>query len=139
MNKLTNEILTFLLSSKGYFEPKTGKIKINKLQMDYENFREARFYDEIYFPKLQRLTDSLRKKPKLAGKIEWYLIEDMGYMKNIPIWYPVEIEIQEWLGDFMQRLTQEIWYGEDWAWETLQEEDVRVLGIVPDETQLRLL
>lgn len=114
---LREEVLKDILKDPKCYSTKKiekGKIHLKYVIEQMYMAKEVLYYDEVYWPHLQRFT----RKVKAWGifKTDWETFEG-GYNYNMPIEYPVELEYQDIIGDRVQYYLEPIWNDDErWAW-----------------------
>lgn len=122
---ITLRIVPHIVASKEAWErtKKDGwRLKIGKVNDELQKAREALFYDEVYFPKMKRILQWMRALDVMPDA-DWQWL-DMGYNKDIGMWYPNDIECQEWLDLTLQDYFTELYSNDDWFFEDLKAEEI---------------
>lgn len=132
MNKITREVYTRLLEEyplEVIFD-KRGKLKAKRLHDDYLALREARFYDEVFFPKMERAYRLIKQFNIFPGA-EWQQTE-LGYYSSIPAIIPADTEIQDAIAyhfapeycDWKVPYFEAIWNNDDWCYEEPEDKEI---------------
>ncbi len=143
MNKLTKEIITqILMHDQNSWDKKTRELRINYVLKCYHDMREARFYDEVLFPRMLRayrmmiawgifpenefaeislgvqkeITGLWADNPEIADLVAERLCSDYTYTKT---------------GVLRDTYISNIWHSEEWAQEEPTIEEINALGIKP--------
>lgn len=137
MNARDQGILTDLLKSEEYWEPIresrviTGyKLKLKKVYEDLHNFKQVLFYDQVYFPRAQRMMRLVKAMGIVPEAVGWQEME-VGFDKSFMIWYPCQTDWQDFLSREFEPYFERLWYSE-WMYEEPSEEEMMVLGIMPE-------
>jgi len=144
MKDITKEIITELLKLDESWDKRTGKLRTAFVVKAYQDIREMRYYDEIWFPhmmRIMRLLRALQIVPKEAFSVETlgYGIEIEGWWITDPDWGScIENELT-YGSNAAQRYLDRMWY-EEWQWEEPTEEEILTLGVsAPFPVQMKML
>jgi len=136
MNDIDKNILTELLTAPEFWEPikqqriVTGyKLKLRYVHQQLRLAKEILFYDQVYFPRTQRIMRLIKKMEIVPAAVGWQELE-VGMNVEIKIWYPCEIEWQEYLSDCFEPYFQDRWMDE-WCNDEPNENEILELGIRP--------
>lgn len=139
MNTINKNILVELLKDVEFWEAIKEekmivgyKLKLNHVYRQLRLAREALFYDDVYFPRTQRIMRLIKFMNIVPENVGWQEME-VGMNVNYTIWYPCEIEWQEFISDRFHSYFENFWYG-DWSYEEPTEEELLSLGIRPEST-----
>jgi hypothetical protein len=129
MNKITTEILTFLLRKEEYWDKKTGRIRMDKTMKDLHNSREALWFDRIYYPRAKKFFQAY--KNNIHPEWEWEEVVWDDHLEEQRFWQPVDMDNLDLLSDRLSEFFELIWNSEDWAFEEPTELEMLVLNINP--------
>ncbi len=128
-----DELLKDILKSPecyGRSRKNKGQLKLNYVNEQLQLAKEVIFYDEVYFPYMQRLM----RKVKAWGiiKTDWQTMS-VGYDKCIVIDCPVELYFQDMISEDVYYILEKVWCGVEWSWpEPTLEECMSLIDIAED-------
>lgn len=121
MNKLNHDILERIANSPEFYEK--GELMYNRAHTSYVRAREAAFYDAVVFPNLIRAATLLKALSNLPEDYFVWFSEppNEGWIMQ------QEDCVQEINDRFIDRLLEDIWYSEEWAYEPVSAEQIAAM------------